>query len=128
MLDWSGAEKRHHRYCWDCTVSRFFSQVGEPDSSGCRPWLKERTYEDYGRFAIWIAGKWRHHRAHRFMWSLHNGPITKGPKRYVVDHLCGNTWCVALEHLELVTHGENVRRGFERKRAARLALEAARAA
>jgi HNH endonuclease len=124
LLDWSAVDERHHRYCWDCAVERFFAHVGEPDANGCRPWLKERTYEGYGRFRLWIAGKWRHPRAHRVMWSLHHGPILS---KYVVDHTCENTWCVALEHLEPVTNAENLRRYYARKRARLAREEAARA-
>src|SRR5579884_3267564 len=102
LFDWSTVEDKQHRYCWDCVVERFFSHVGKPDSKGRRPWLKERTYEGYGRFRLWIAGKWRHPRAHRVMYCLHNGPI---PPRYVIDHTCEHTWCVAPDHLEAVTNG-----------------------
>ena len=125
LFDWRAVEDRHHRYCWDCTVERFFSGVGEPDANGCCPWLKERTYEGYGRFRLWTRGAWRHPRAHRFMYELHNGQI---PPKWVVDHTCANTWCVARKHLEAVTNGENVRRGVARRRARAAALEAAHAA
>ena len=124
LFEWRTVEDRHHRYCWDCTVERFFSGVGEPEANGCRPWLKERTYEGYGRFRLWTRGAWRHPRAHRFMYELDHGNI---PKKYVVDHTCEHTWCVALEHLDPVTNGENQRRYYARKRV-RIALEIARAA
>jgi len=41
--------------------------------------------------------------AHRVAWEKINGPI---PKNMTVDHLCFN-----VNHMELVTRGENVRRG-----------------
>lgn len=47
-------------------------------------------------------------RAHRFAYELHKGPIPKGLE---IDHLCRNTLCVNPNHLEAVTHRENVRRG-----------------
>lgn len=45
--------------------------------------------------------------AHRSMWILLRGPI---PDELEVDHLCRNRLCVNIDHLELVTPSENVRR------------------
>lgn len=62
--------------------------------------------------------------AHRWAWEQVNGPIPEG---FVIDHTCHNEAvqdgkckggvtcphraCVNVEHLELVTQSENVRRG-----------------
>ena len=45
--------------------------------------------------------------AHRFAYELLVGPI---PDDLELDHLCRNTCCVNPEHLEAVTHLENMRR------------------
>jgi hypothetical protein len=45
---------------------------------------------------------------HRVFYELANGPIPKGLE---ADHLCRNTLCVNPDHIELVTHRENILRG-----------------
>lgn len=47
--------------------------------------------------------------AHRWVWELMNGPIPKG---MVVDHMCSNRRCIALDHLRLVTQQENIMAGL----------------
>jgi len=46
-------------------------------------------------------------RAHRFAYELLVGPIPEGMD---LDHVCGVRLCVWPEHLEPVTHAENLRR------------------
>lgn len=46
-------------------------------------------------------------RAHRVAYELSVGTIPDGLE---LDHLCGNRRCVRPEHLEPVTHAENMRR------------------
>lgn len=59
----------------------------------------------YGRFYI------PPHRvgAHRVTWVLFNGPIED---HLEIDHLCRVPLCVNPEHLEPVTHLENIRRAM----------------
>lgn len=45
---------------------------------------------------------------HRVTYELLVGPI---PAELEIDHLCRNTGCINPEHLEAVSHAENVRRG-----------------
>lgn len=45
--------------------------------------------------------------AHRALWILLHGPLPAGLE---IDHLCGNRLCVNVDHLEPVTHAENMRR------------------
>lgn len=47
-------------------------------------------------------------KAHRAAYELAVGPIAPG---LTLDHLCRNTRCVNPDHLEPVTHAENVLRG-----------------
>lgn len=57
----------------------------------------------YGR--IWVDGTAK--RVHRVVWELTHGPIPDG---MTVDHLCRIRSCCNVEHLELVTQAENVKR------------------
>lgn len=75
--------------------------------NGCWNW-KFGTYRGYGRVG---ARKWGHRLAHRWMYEFHKG---KMPDRTELDHLCKNKICINPDHLEPVTHTENVRRGKQR--------------
>ena len=46
--------------------------------------------------------------AHVWNWTRINGPVPIGME---LDHLCRNTRCVNVDHLEPVTHRENMMRG-----------------
>lgn len=50
----------------------------------------------------------RHRPVHVVVYEMYYGTITEG---YDVDHLCRVRHCVNPEHLEVVTHRENVLRG-----------------
>ena len=60
-----------------------------------------------GYHKLW-AGK-KNVRAHRWAWELVNGKI---PADKVIDHLCRNRACVALDHLRVVTQQENIMAGL----------------
>jgi len=47
--------------------------------------------------------------AHRWAWELINGKIPTG---LVIDHICKNRKCVAIDHLRMVTQQENVMAGL----------------
>ncbi|MCA1668901.1 MAG: HNH endonuclease [Thermomicrobia bacterium] len=53
-------------------------------------------------------GKIAHHRAHRVYYERMYGAIPTGLE---LDHLCKQKACVNPDHVEPVTHTENVRRG-----------------
>ena len=88
----------------DDIKERFFSKVAVR-SSGCWEWQGCRNPDGYGKFGesgtVVLA--------HRFSHEIHVGPIHVGK---VIDHLCRNPACVNPEHLEVVTHRENCRRGI----------------
>lgn len=85
-------------------MSRFWSKVSVNAKSGCWEWQAFLTPKGYGQFSV----KGRMVRAHRFAYEWMVGPITEGME---LDHLCRNRRCVNPDHLEPVTHRENVLRG-----------------
>lgn len=50
---------------------------------------------------------------HIVMWVIRNGPI---PPRKQLDHLCNTRRCCNPDHLELVTHRENMKRRDARRK------------
>lgn len=72
----------------------------------CWVWHGSTTLEGYGMF---YAGPGQRRPAHRAVYELLEGPIPDGLEP---DHLCRNRACVNPAHIELVTHSENVRRGW----------------
>jgi hypothetical protein len=49
---------------------------------------------------------------HRVMYMLSHGAIPSGME---IDHTCNNRGCINPDHLQLVTHKENMRLGAERR-------------
>lgn len=74
-----------------------------PDLGPCWLWTSTITGAGYG--LIGVDGKRRY--AHRISYELLVGPIPQGLE---LDHLCRTTACVNPDHLEPVTHRENIRR------------------
>jgi hypothetical protein len=101
-------------------IERFWSKVDKngpvpahrPELGPCWSWVGSKNTEGYGNF--WIGG--RCEKAHRFAYKLLVGWFD--PK-LDVDHLCYNTSCINPDHLEPVTHHENVLRSRPRKVAKR---------
>lgn len=77
---------------------RFWAKVEKTDT--CWTWIASLDGRGYGQFD--------HQRSHRVSYELLVGPIPEG---LVLDHLCRNKRCVNPDHLEPVTHLENLRRG-----------------
>lgn len=77
-----------------------------PELGPCWVWTgRTGTPKGYGQFTP--RGR-RHVYVHRWSWEQVNGPIQGD---LTIDHLCRNRRCVNPLHMELVTRGENTRRG-----------------
>ena len=75
------------------------------EESGCWRWSGKKDANGYGR--IWFEGK--ETLTHIVSYRLLVGEIPEGLE---LDHLCRNTSCVNPEHLEAVTHRQNMERGI----------------
>ena len=78
------------------------SYIPEPNS-GCWLWLGCLDGKNYGILGI----NRRNVYAHRFSYTLKYGAI---PADKELDHLCRNTFCCNPDHVEPVTHRENMLR------------------
>lgn len=83
---------------------RFWEKVLKTDS--CWNWTAAKTGDGYGKFGIKPKLLID---AHRFSYQTLVGEIPCGLE---LDHLCRNPGCVNPEHLEAVTHSENILRGY----------------
>lgn len=75
--------------------------------TACHVWVGALQSSGYGSLTNGQGGTML---AHRKAWETSNGPIPAG---LTIDHLCRNPRCVNVEHMELVTNGENVRRATQ---------------
>lgn len=101
------------------TVERTMAKfTRSPDENGCTEWAGYRNRKGYGiastgqRWPLAKSG-----RAHRIAWVLARGPIPEGLE---LDHVCENTSCVNVDHLQILTKSEHKRitdgRARERER------------
>lgn len=83
------------------SVTEAFSRyvLKDPDT-GCWEWTGKITSLGYGRVRF-RKGEWF---AHRAAWTLVNGEIPEGLE---VNHMCWNSSCVNVDHLNLATRSEN---------------------
>lgn len=98
------------RLCWRLGSTRPIEDrlndlsIPEPNS-GCRLFTGSLDRHGYGT----ISFNGRLKGAHRVAYILEKGEIPEG---LVLDHLCRNTACIEVTHLEAVTFLENVMRGM----------------
>ena len=83
----------------------FWGQVDKTDS--CWLWTGHLDRNGYGKVGNRLA--------HRMAYTMVKGVIPEGLS---LDHLCRVHNCVNPDHLEPVTHAENVRRGAAARRSA----------
>lgn len=91
----------------DVLRRRFMARMRDMPS-GCIEWTGASRDSGWGRYGC-IFSNGRQQLAHRVSWELFRGKIPDG---LTIDHLCRNTLCVNVEHLEPVTSVENVMRGM----------------
>ena len=88
------------------TLSQRFNEKFETHIGvGCWLWTAYVDRHGYGR----LRDGRRMISAHRLSYELARGAIPEGLE---LDHLCRTRHCVNPDHLEAVTHRENVRRGM----------------
>lgn len=83
--------------------NRILDKIVRIPESGCWIWIGSLTGYGYGE-TWWNNTK---HFVHVLMHKLFVGEVPKG---FEVDHLCKVRCCCNPEHLEAVTHAENVKR------------------
>lgn len=85
---------------------RFLTKVQIDDPNGCWLWTAS-TFNGYGKIGRGGAGSgWMY--AHQAAWLIYRGELpTDGLE---IDHICHNRGCANPNHLQAVTHAENMRR------------------
>jgi hypothetical protein len=84
-------------------LARLLSRVSPEPNTGCWLWVGSHCRTEYG--TVKVGG--RVLLVHRVLFAL----LVREPDSSLeLDHLCRNRWCVNPEHLEEVTHDENMRR------------------
>lgn len=91
-----------HKYTTQQCIDAFWSRVDFTGSC----WLWTGPIDRYGYGVQWVGGK--HIKAHRYAYEFCVESIPVGLQ---IDHLCRVRHCVTPDHLDVVTHQENGRRG-----------------
>lgn len=94
------------------TFEERYERLAFPEpNSGCYIWMGALNYNGYGKMGIGLASEGTHRMqyAHIVAYEHFVGPVPVGME---LDHKCRMRCCVNPDHLEPVTHAENVRRGL----------------
>lgn len=83
--------------------SRILDKISPEPMTGCWIWKASLSRDGYG----YIGFGGRVQKAHRVVYEFYKGEIPEGLE---IDHLCRVRCCVNPDHLEPVTHRENMRR------------------
>jgi hypothetical protein len=124
-------EKHNKRYGWVKGEHKRFRKGHWPRFRGPTPWTDTLWHDEDRGFStpcrIWDGAKnalgygyFRDGLAYGYAWELVNGPVPNGLE---LDHLCRQSECINTDHLEAVTHQENLRRGAGTKLSYALAQE-----
>lgn len=89
-----------------CRLTLRLTMTSDKD---CWGWWPDGDSEHNGYAVFTMRNPKRVVRAHRAAYELLVGPIPDGLE---LDHLCRNKTCVNPDHLEPVTHKENVQRDY----------------
>lgn len=87
-----------------CTNDQLFLSALSIEDGGCWKYPNTPNHDGYIRVSV----KGRKVMTHRYSLMLRAVFI---PVDCEVDHLCRNRWCCNPDHLQIVTHAENMRRG-----------------
>ena len=91
-------------------LDRFGSHIEcGPEIDSCWTWTSAHNGFGYGQISI----NDKTYLSHRISYQLYKGSIPDGLE---LDHLCSNNMCVNPDHLEPVTHTENMRRSAINKK------------
>jgi HNH endonuclease len=94
----------------DATLARFAAKIAQNPETGCWLWqgaVRNPDTQDGGGYSRFWTGTHVDY-AHRVSFVHFRGPI---PPDKEIDHRCQTRACVNPEHLDLVDHTTNMRRG-----------------
>ncbi len=104
-----GGTKQRKPYERGC-MKEWLSKKIQIDENNCWNWLGTKLKKEsgsYGRIYMGDENNRKIKLAHVISYETFIGPIAIGLE---IDHICRNTLCVNPDHLEQVTHTENMRR------------------
>lgn len=79
------------------------------NDKGCWVWQGAIYKKKYSTYSQIRTSKTKTRKAHQVSYEVFVGEIPNGTE---LDHLCKNKLCVNPQHLEPVTHLENMKRGY----------------